>query len=77
MFYVPHQEREYSLRCFDRRSGSFDGTPQKAALGIHIILPDLHAGQRGFAVGGKLTGLRYGKTDRDWLRRRAQGSPTY
>ena len=52
-----------------------DGTAKQPALGVHIVLPDFHAGQCGFAVRGELTGLRDTKADRNRFSRRCRDRP--
>src|SRR5260221_1051816 len=41
-----------------------DWTPEQAALGVDLLLPDLHAEQRLLAVGREPTGQRHGEADR-------------
>jgi hypothetical protein len=42
-----------------------DLAAEQAALGVHVIDPDLHGDQGRLAVGGQRTGLRHAQSDTD------------
>ena len=48
-----------------------DRAPEQAALGVDLLLPDLHAEQRLLAVRRQRAGQRHGEADLDRLARRA------
>ena len=50
-----------------------DRAAEQPALGVDLLLPDLHAEQRLLAVGGQRAGLRHGEADLDRLSGRSLG----